>query len=123
MAEGFLHRLAGVRFEVVSAGTERGCLNPLAVRVMREVGIDISAHRSKPVADFLGQHFRYLITVCDRAREKCPTFPGAVRRMDWPIGDPAAATGSEGERLTVFRHVRDDIASRVEAFVAAEAAP
>ena len=117
MAEGWLRHLAGDRFEVVSAGTEPSSVNPLAIAVMRERGIDISGHRSKPVDEFLGETFGYLISVCDNAREKCPIFPGAVKRMHWPLEDPAAAAGQDEERLAVFRRIRDDIETRVRAWI------
>jgi arsenate reductase len=84
---------------------------------MREVGIDISGHQSKAVAGLLGQHFAYLITVCDNARERCPIFPGVSQRLHWPLEDPAAAQGSDAERLVVFRRVRDEISQRVRDFV------
>ena len=118
IAEGHLRHLAGDRFEVASAGTEPSVVNPLAVEVMREVGIDLSGHRSKPVAEFLGQHFAYLITVCDNAREKCPIFPGAVKRLHWPLADPAAVEGSEELRRQAFRRTREEVATRVKAFLA-----
>ena len=117
MAEGWLRHLAGDRLEVVSAGTEPSTLNPLAVAVMRERGIDISSHESKPVAKFLGQTFHVLITVCDNAREQCPIFPSVFTRTHWPIEDPAAAGGSEAERLAAFRRVRDEIEARIRAWL------
>ncbi len=117
MAEGLLRHVAGDRFEVVSAGTEPSTVNPLAIAVMREIGIDISGHRSKSVGGFLREHFAYVITVCNSANERCPIFPFAVMRLHWPLDDPAAAQGSEQERLAVFRRVRDEIAERVRAFV------
>ena len=117
MAEGILRHLAGDRFEVASAGTEPSAVNPFAIAVMREVGIDISGHRSKSVAGFLGRHFTYLITVCDGARERCPIFPGISQRLHWPLRDPAAARGSEAERVAVFRQVRDEIDARVREFL------
>lgn len=117
MAEGFLRHLAGERFDVESAGIDPKGVNPLAVAAMREVGVDISGHHSKTAGSLLGQHFRYVITVCDNANERCPIFPGAVQRMHWPLEDPAAATGSDVERMAVFRRVRDQIAERVRAFV------
>ncbi len=113
MAEGWLRTLAGNRFEVASAGTRPAGLNPLAVAAMREVGIDISGHHSKDVAGFLGTRFQYVITVCDRARESCPIFPGAFRSLHWPLEDPAAFSGEEQERLAVFRRVRDEIEARI----------
>ena len=121
MAEGFLRHMGGDRFEVVSAGTEPGEVNALGIDVMREVGVDISGHHSKPVTSFLGESFKYLITVCDRAREKCPIFPGAVKRLHWPLGDPAAAQGSKADRLAAFRRIRDEIGERVRRFIAEEA--
>jgi arsenate reductase len=119
MAEGFLRHLAGDRFEVASAGIDPSRVHPLAVAVMREVGIDISGHSSKAVGGFLGQHFAYLITVCDNARERCPIFPGVSLRLHWALQDPAAAPGGDAERLTVFRRTRDDIGERVRAFLSA----
>ena len=117
MAEGWLRHLAGDCFEVVSAGTEPSTVNPLAVEVMRERRIDISGHTSKPVGKFLGESFGFLITVCDTAREKCPIFPGAVKRIHWSLEDPAAATGSEAERTAVFRRIRDEIESRIRSWL------
>lgn len=117
MAEGFLRDLAGDRFEVESAGIDPKGVNPLAIAAMREVDVDISGHRSKTAGSLLGQHFRYVITVCDNANERCPIFPGVVTRLHWPLEDPAKATGSESERLAVFRRIRDQIGERVRAFV------
>ncbi len=121
MAEGWLRHQAGDRFEVFSAGTQPQRVNPDAVRVMQEAGVDISRQQSKSVSKFLGQHFAYVITVCDRANEACPIFPGAGQRLHWPFEDPAHATGSEVERLAVFRRVRDEIAARVRGFAGAPA--
>ncbi|HTS01380.1 MAG TPA: arsenate reductase ArsC [Thermoanaerobaculia bacterium] len=116
MAEGLLRKTAGDRFDVVSAGVEPAGLNPLAVEVMAEIGIDISHHRSKHAREFLGHGFPYLITVCDQANEKCPIFPGVVYRAHWSFEDPAKATGTGAQKLAVFRRVRDEIRSRIEAF-------
>jgi arsenate reductase (thioredoxin) len=120
MAEGFLRSLAGGRFDVVSAGTEPVPVNPDAIAAMSEIGLDISAHESKAVKGFLGQHFAYVITVCDRASERCPIFPGAVKRLEWNFPDPAAVTGPEVERRRVFRKVRDQIADRLRDFLETE---
>jgi arsenate reductase len=117
MAEGWLRHLAGDRFNVVSAGTEPSSVNPLAIAAMRERGIDISGHHSKPVGKFLGETFGYLITVCDNARERCPIFPGVLKRIHWPLEDPAAAVGTEAECLAVFRRIRDEIETRVHAWL------
>lgn len=120
IAEGFLRNLAGDRLEVASAGTQPAGLNPGAVEAMREVGIDISAHRSKRVEEFLGRRFDFVITVCDRAKETCPVFPGARSVKHWSFDDPAAAEGSPEEKRAVFRRVRDEIAARIRAFMAEE---
>lgn len=118
MAEGFLRHHAGDRFEVYSAGAKPGKLNPSAVEVMKELGIDISGHHSKDVAEFLGQSFQYVVRVCDKVKDLCPVFPGAVWYLDWSIEDPAAAEGSPPQRMNVFRRVRDEIEARVLEFVA-----
>ena len=117
MAEGLLRHFAGKRFEVASAGTHPAGLNPAAVAVMRELGIDISHHRSKKMDAFLGRRFDYVITVCDRAKETCPVFPAASSLLHWSFGDPAVAHGSAEERLAVFRRARDDIAQRIRGFL------
>ena len=109
MAEGLLRHDAGDRFEVFSAGTKPSRVRPEAIAVMRELGIDISRHRSKSVDEFAGQPFDYVLTVCDSARESCPVFPGDAIRIHQNFEDPAALQGSEQERLAVFRRVRDEI--------------
>lgn len=116
MAEGWLRHLAGDRFEVSSAGTQPAGLNPGAVDAMRELGIDISGHRSKHLNEFLGVRFDHVITVCDRAKETCPIFPGARSLLHWRFDDPAAARGSDEERRKVFQRVRDEIGSRIRNF-------
>ena len=120
MAEGFLRHLAGDRFEVISAGTSPTELNPVAVRVMQEVGIDISKHWAKDTAEFFSERFQYVITVCKKAKERCPIFPGAIWRFDWDIQDPAGAEGSAADRLAVFRQVRDEIEDHVRELIARE---
>ena len=117
MAEGLLRHLAGDRFEVESAGVQPSAVRPEAVAAMREAGIDISAHRSKSVDEFAGEHFDQVITVCDNAKESCPVFPATTARIHWSFEDPAAAVGSFDERLAVFRKVRDQIAARLREFV------
>lgn len=119
MAEGWLRAMAGERFEVQSAGTHPSVVNPLAVAAMRERGVDIRRHRSKSVTEFAGQRFDYVITVCDNARESCPVFPGA-RSIHWSFHDPAAAGGSDQEKLSVFRRVRDEIENQLRDFVKTE---
>jgi arsenate reductase len=117
MAEGFLRELGGDAFEVASAGVDPTRINPLAIRVMAEAAVDISEQYSKSVDEMTGRHFDYVITVCDRAREACPIFPQAARRLHWNFEDPAEATGAEDDRLVVFRCVRDEIAAQVREFV------
>lgn len=113
MAEGLLRHDGGDKFEVESAGVEPSHVRPQAIEAMREIGIDISGHRSKSVDEFLGQEFDYVITVCDRAKDNCPVFPGAAERIHWSFEDPAAATGDDDKRLAVFRRVRDEIRERL----------
>lgn len=117
MAEGWLRHLDGSRFDVASAGTHPVGLNPKAVAVMREVGIDISRHRSKRLDELSERRFDFAITVCDRAKETCPIFPGATSVLHWSFDDPAEAQGDEEARLAVFRRVRDEIAERVREFI------
>ena len=118
MAEGALRKIAGDRFEAASAGTSPTQINPNAVRVMAEIEIDITDQRSKSVVEMFGEQFDYVVTVCDHAREACPVFPGATRKLHWSFDDPASAEGSEEERLEVFRRVRDEIVSSIQEFVA-----
>ena len=120
MAEGLLRHEAGSVYEVFSAGTKPTHVRSEAVAVMREVGIDISGHRPKSVDEFAGQALDYVITVCDHAKESCPVFPGKTKRIHWSIEDPAAAQGSEEERLAAFRRVRDELRARLQAFAQGE---
>lgn len=116
MAEAFLKEFAGERFEAESAGLEPGILNPLVVKAMGEVGIDISAKVTRSAYDLLRQGRRYgwVITVCDESRaESCPIFPGVSRRQHWRFPDPAAFTGSEEEKLEQVRQLRERIAAKV----------
>jgi arsenate reductase (thioredoxin) len=117
MAEGLLRHIDGTRFEAFSAGTKPVGVNPLAIQAMREIGIDISMQRSKPVAEFAGQEFATVITVCDNAAEQCPVFPGAPQRVHWSLPDPAAISGTEEEKLGAFRRVRDELERRILSFV------
>jgi arsenate reductase len=120
MAEGYLRHIAGDHFDVASGGINPTTVNPLAIAVMREIGVDISHHTSKAAGSMLRESFRYVVTVCDNAKERCPIFPGAVKRIHWPLDDPALATGTEAERLAVFRRIRDQIVDLVRDFVAEE---
>ncbi len=109
MAEGLLRHDDGELFEVESAGTKPSSVRPEAIAVMRELGIDISGHRSKNVSEFDGQDFDYVITVCESARETCPLFFGKAQRLHHDFEDPAAIAGTEEQRLVVFRRVRDEL--------------
>ena len=116
MAEALLRKHGGDRFEVSSAGTEPRGVNPLTLRVLDEAGIDASWARSKSVDEILGTPFDYVITVCDQARQSCPVFPGVHESLHWGYEDPAEATGSEEERLAVFRRVFTQLGERVRLF-------
>jgi arsenate reductase len=119
MAEGILRRAAGDLVEVASAGSRpAGYVHPLAIRALAEIGIDISAHTSKHMNDFLDREVRTVITVCGNADQACPIFPGQVNRHHWGFDDPAHATGSEDEQMAVFRRVRDEIARVFSAYAA-----
>jgi arsenate reductase (thioredoxin) len=113
MAEGFLRALAGDRFEAGSAGTEKTSVNPLAIRVMAELGIDLGGHTSKLYVDVAPEAWDFVITVCDDANERCPWVPGSVERLHWSFPDPSRATGTEEQRLAAFRRVRDQIRDRL----------
>ena len=117
MAEGLLRHDARDLFEVFSAGTKPSQVRPEAIAMMRELGIDISGHRSKSVEEFTGQHFDYVITVCDNAQESCPVFPALTTRIHWSIEDPAAVQGSEEQRFEAFRRIRDELRRRVRDFI------
>ena len=121
IAEGLLRHLGGERFEAFSAGTEASSVHPLAIRAMAEIGMDISGQTSKSVDEFLGQDLGVVITVCDEANESCPVFPGGASRLHWSFQDPAAAQGTGAERLEAFRHVRDQIADRIQEFISEQA--
>ena len=109
MAEGLLRHDSGDRFEVASAGSRATSVRPEAIAVMKEIGIDISGHRSKSVDELAAQSFDYVLTVCDNAKESCPIYPGHGERLHHNFDDPAAITGSEEERLNAFRNARDQI--------------
>jgi arsenate reductase len=116
MAEGLLRHLGGDRFEVFSAGVEASFVRPQAIEAMKEIGIDISRHRSKSVSEFLEEDFDYVITVCDNANQRCPVFPGSVRRIHWSIDDPVVP-GSEETQLESFRRARDELRRRLQIFI------
>lgn len=121
MAEGLMRHLAGDRYDVFSAGTHPSIVRPEAIEVMSEIGIDISGHRSKSLDEFTGQHFDVVITVCSKANDNCPVYPGA-ERLAWDFEDPAAVEGSHEQRAQAFRRIRDEILVRFRLYLAAHAA-
>lgn len=117
IAEGILREHGGGNFEVRSAGSQpAGYVHPLAIAAMAEIGIDISGHHSKHLGEFLERGVQTVITVCGNADQACPVFPGQVSRHHWPFDDPAHATGSDEERMMVFRRVRDEMARVFRAY-------
>jgi arsenate reductase (thioredoxin) len=119
MAEAFLKKYAGERFEVHSAGYAPKPINPYTIKVMEEAGFDLSGQHAKGVRDFLGKKdIRFLIIVCDQAEKTCPkVFPGVLARLFWPFEDPAAFAGTEAEKLAKFRAIRDQINHRIQAWL------
>ncbi len=120
MAEGFLNRSSPEGWEARSAGVFSSYVHPLAIRVMEEVGIDISEQTSKAMDQFVNDPFDYVISLCEHAARFCPSFKGHGQRLDWSFDDPAAAVGTIEERLVIFRRVRDDIKARIDAFLKSE---
>jgi len=117
MAEALLRTRGGDAFEVHSAGTEPKGINPLTLKTLAAAGIDASWARSKSVTEYLGQQFDYVVTVCDQARQSCPVFPGVHESLHWGYEDPAEATGTEEERLAVFRRVFIQMGERINQFI------
>ena|ERR1035437_7478937 len=117
IAEALLRDFGGADFEAFSAGTEPKAVNPLALRVLDEIGIDWSEARSQSVMEFIGQPFDYVITVCDRARQTCPIFPGEHNALHWGLDDPAEVEGTDEARLDAFRRTRTEVATRLRPFV------
>ena len=117
MAEAILRDLGDGAIEAFSAGTQPTPVKPLTIRVLAEIGLDISLARSKPMTEFLGQPFDVVVTVCDDAREACPVFPGGGRTIHVPFDDPAEAPGDEAAQLPVYRRVRDEIAAWAQGLV------
>jgi arsenate reductase len=117
IAEALLRDFGGAEFEVNSAGTQPGVVNPYTIRVLDEIGIDWSAARSKSVTEFMGRPFDYVITVCDRARQTCPVFPGNHNTLHWGLDDPAEVEGTDAQKLEAFRRTRTEVATRLRPFV------
>ena len=113
MAEGLLRHLAGERFEVFSAGIKPTTVNPLAIKAMDEIGIDIAGQRSKSVSEFIDQEFNYVITVCDNARQTCTIFPGKYQKISWDLEDPVLACGSYEDKIAIFRKIREIIKENI----------
>lgn len=123
MAEGLLRHEAEGSFEVHSAGVHPSSVRPEAIEAMKEIGVDISKHRSKSANEFVGQDFDYIITVCDNARETCPVFPGKAQRIHESFADPpAASVGDYNSRMAIFRQVRDEIRHWLKKFIETEKA-
>ncbi len=118
MAEDLWEMLADGNWEADSAGSRpSGYVHPLAIQAMKELGRDLSAYESKSLDQFRDQQFNLVITVCNNAKEDCPVFPGARQTLHWPFDDPADATGSDTEKLNVFRRVRDEIKEKIENYL------
>jgi arsenate reductase (thioredoxin) len=118
MAEALLRYYAPDQFEAHSAGLDPRGINPYTIRVMQEIGLDVSVERSKDVMEFLGKlHMSYVITVCSNAEERCPIFPFSTQRLYWPFEDPAAFQGTDAEQAAKFREVRDLIDQRLRAWL------
>ena len=120
LAEGLLKALGSGRWEARSGGIFSSYVHPLAIRVMEEIGIDISQQTSKSMDPFINKKFDYVITLCDHAAQFCPTFSGQNKRLHWPLEDPAAAIGTIEERLVVFRRIRDEIKRKIEELLKSE---
>ena len=118
MGEGLFRHIGGDGWEVHSGGTKPSVVRPEAIAVMKELGIDLTGHRSKSVDEFAGKFFDYIVTVCDHARDSCPVFPSNAERIHWSLEDPAAVEGTEEVRLAEFRRIRDQIRQRVQEFFA-----
>lgn len=117
MAEGWMRSLGGDQYEVFSAGTHPTTVNPMAVKVMKEAGIDISSQTSDSIETYINQSFDLVVTVCDRARETCPVFANSRKQLHWGFDDPAEATGPEEEQLDLFRRVRDEIRAQIAGYL------
>jgi arsenate reductase len=117
MAEGIVNHILGDRFQAFSAGTEKTRVNPLAIKILAEIGVDISNHYSKTLDEFSGEKFDHVISLCGSANEQCPIFFGGVKRVHIGFDDPSRTTGTEEEVLADFRRVRDEIRERLVAYL------
>jgi arsenate reductase len=117
MAEGILRHMASDRFDVFSAGAHPSGVNPLAIKILKEEGIDISKQTSNSIDQFKEQNFDYVITVCDRAKQTCPVFPGKYKKIHWSLEDPGLVQGTEEEKLRAFRETREKLRERIQGFL------
>ncbi|QDU52288.1 arsenate reductase ArsC [Gimesia panareensis] len=123
MAEELWETLSGGEWQAESAGSKpSGYVHPLAIEAMRELDIDLSENTSKHLDQFTEQEFDLVVTVCDNAKDSCPVFSGATQTLHWPFDDPADATGTDEEKMTTFRRVRDEIKTKIQSFLADESA-
>ena len=117
IAEGVMRKLAGDKFDVFSAGSHPSLVHPMSIKVMKEIGIDITAHTSDPISKFLSKNINIVVTVCDNADKVCPVFPGKVERIHWSIKDPFKGWGSNPDDLVNFRFTRDDLVVRIKNYL------
>ena len=114
IAEGVMRKLAGDKFDVFSAGSHPSLVHPMSIKVMKEIGIDITAHTSDPISKFLSKNINIVVTVCDNADKVCPVFPGKVERIHWSITDPFKGWNSHPDDLVNFRKTREDLTARIK---------
>ena len=117
IAEGIMRQLAGDKFDVFSAGSHPSLVHPMSIKVMKEIGIDITSHTSDPISNFLSKNINIVVTVCDNADKVCPVFPGKVERIHWSIKDPFKGWGSDPDDLDNFTRTRDDLVERIKNFL------
>ena len=114
IAEGVMRKLAGDKFDVFSAGSHPSLVHPMSIKVMKEIGIDITSHTSDPISNFLSKNINIVVTVCDNADRECPVFPGKVERIHWSIKDPFKGWNSHPDDLVNFRKTREDLTARIK---------
>ena len=117
IAEGIMRQLAGDKFDVFSAGSHPSLVHPMSIKVMKEIGINITSHTSDPISNFLSENINIVVTVCDNADKVCPVFPGKVERIHWSIKDPFKGWGSDPDDLDNFTRTRDDLVERIKNFL------
>ncbi len=122
IAEGIMRKIAGDNFDVFSAGSHPSLVHPMSIKVMKEIGIDITSHTSDPISNFLSKNINIVITVCDNADKVCPVFPGRVERIHWSIKDPFKGWGSNPDDLVNFRKTREDLTIRIKNLIKSRSA-